>query len=168
MRTATKGRDVVVLVGGSEGFVADPTLVIGPDDSVSMLVAVEAGARGYATDDQPVADILDAVRVIATGGASVPAHMLGALLGHVVRRRRVREQNERLLTELTPREREILAGAARGLGKNELATALFISPETARTHLHNVQRKLGVTSRAELVGFAAESGFDTSRIIDDV
>jgi DNA-binding NarL/FixJ family response regulator len=156
--------DVTVIVG--DGDISDGSrgvyLVVGPDDAESMVAAVEAGARGYVSVNQPVAEMLMAIRTVAGGGASVPDDLLGALLSHVVRRRRVRESLQARLDTLTPREMEIFRAAARGLDKAAIGQLLFISSETARTHLGRVRRKLGVSSHAGLVALAAECGLDTS------
>ncbi len=59
------------------------------------------------------------------------------------------------LQELTDREREVFRLAAEGARKDEIGQRLFISPDTARTHLQRVYRKLGVHSQAELIALAA-------------
>lgn len=156
--------DVTVVVG-EDGRIRESGgvyLVVGPNDAGSMVAAVEAGARGYLAVNQPVAEMLTAIRIIGTGGASVPDELLGALLSHVVRRRRVREGIQSRLDTLTPRETEVFRAAARGLDKVAIGELLFISSETARTHLGRVRRKLGVANHAGLVALAAECGLDTT------
>ncbi len=62
------------------------------------------------------------------------------------------------LARLTPREKEVLELVARGLDTRGIAEALYLSPETARTHVRNVLRKLGVHSRVEAARLALRSG----------
>ena len=59
---------------------------------------------------------------------------------------------------LSPRERRVTAELARGAGVEEIATALCISPHTARTHVRNVRRKLGARTSAEAVARALTLG----------
>jgi DNA-binding NarL/FixJ family response regulator len=80
----------------------------------------------------------------------------------VARVRRLLERAEgRTVFEsaLTPRELEVLSLVAEGLGRNEIATRLFISPKTVGTHIERIFRKLGVHSRAEAVSFGYQHGF---------
>ena len=62
------------------------------------------------------------------------------------------------LEVLTDREREVLALVARGLSNGEIATELFISPATAKTHVSRMMMKLGARDRAQLVVTAYETG----------
>jgi DNA-binding NarL/FixJ family response regulator len=70
-------------------------------------------------------------------------------------------------TFLTPREHEVLAELARGLGTEEIAEALSISPSTVRNHIRNILGKFGVHSRLEAVLYALQHGLvgthDTDR-----
>ncbi|KAF0845736.1 response regulator transcription factor [Nocardia caishijiensis] len=65
------------------------------------------------------------------------------------------------LDDLTAREREAVALAARGLSNDDIATRMFISPHTAKTHLNRAMTKLRARDRAQLVVFAYESGLVT-------
>lgn len=161
-----EGAHVTVVLGDWTGRNSDldTHLVVGPDDPASMVDAVEGGARGYVAATQPISDILDAIRTLANGGASVPDDLLGALLNHVVRRRRVRQSLLVRLDALTSREMEVFRAAARGLDKAAIGRLLFISPETARTHLGRIRTKLGVSSHAGLVALAAECGLETTPV----
>ncbi|HEY0937088.1 MAG TPA: response regulator transcription factor [Trebonia sp.] len=62
------------------------------------------------------------------------------------------------LARLTEREREVLALVAEGLSNDEIATRLFLSPLTTKTHVSHIMTKLGVRDRAQLVVLAYESG----------
>jgi DNA-binding NarL/FixJ family response regulator len=62
------------------------------------------------------------------------------------------------LEQLTEREREVFLLVARGRSNQEIATELFISPATAKTHVNRVMSKLHAHDRAQLVIIAYESG----------
>jgi DNA-binding NarL/FixJ family response regulator len=120
--------------------------------------ALRFGASGFLLKDTKPAELLQAVRLVAEGGA---------LLSPSVTRRLVREfvaQSSRSLRPhpelptLTDREREVLTLVAEGLTNDEIATRLFISPATARTHVSRTMIKLGARDRAQLVVFAYQSG----------
>lgn len=68
-----------------------------------------------------------------------------------------------LLDRLTPREREIAGLIGRGMTNADIATELFLSPETIRTHAQNILKKLGLHQRLALVRFADEAGLLGSR-----
>jgi DNA-binding NarL/FixJ family response regulator len=63
------------------------------------------------------------------------------------------------ITQLTPRESEVLGLLADGLSANQIAGELVISPKTVATHVQRILRKLGVHSRTQAVALAYESGF---------
>ena len=63
-----------------------------------------------------------------------------------------------MLEPLTDREREVVALVGMGLSNGEIATKLFISPATARTHVSRAMGKIGARDRAQMVVFAYESG----------
>lgn len=71
--------------------------------------------------------------------------------------------SQRALERLTPREREVIAGIARGQRAREIGEALFISPTTVRTHIRNAVAKLGARSQAHLLALALTTGADLPR-----
>lgn len=120
--------------------------------------ALRYGASGFLLKDTKPAELLQAIRLVADGGA---------LLSPSVTRRLVREfvaQSARSLKPhpelptLTDREREVLTLVAEGLTNDEIAARLVISPATARTHVSRTMIKLGARDRAQLVVFAYQSG----------
>lgn len=132
-----------------------PTLVLADRDL--LIDAVEANCRGFLPASASLEQIREAVQTILDGGAVVPSDLLGTVLRHIVDRRR----SEKALLDLdilTNREKDVFNLAIRGARKEEIGEELFISPDTARTHLQRVYRKLGVHSQAELVALAARTG----------
>lgn len=132
-----------------------PTLVLADQDL--LIDAVEANCRGFLPASASLEQIREAVETILDGGAVVPSDLLGSVLRHIVDRRR-NEKGILDLEILTNREKDVFRLAVSGARKDEIGEKLFISPDTARTHLQRVYRKLGVHSHAELVALAARTG----------
>lgn len=118
--------------------------------------SLRLGASGFLLKDIEPQRLLDAIRVVADGGAllapSVTRRVIDAFTGTG------RGQAHPLLGELTDREREIVAWVATGRSNQEIARVLVISPETVRTHVSRAMVKLGARDRAQLVVFAVQSG----------
>jgi DNA-binding NarL/FixJ family response regulator len=138
---------------------APPTLVLDRGGSHDVLLhAIEAGAAGYVTGHGGLAGIAEAIHTVARGDSVVPPFMLGPLLRRLIQRQREAASAMERLVVLTPREREVLTLLAEGRDAAAIASMLFISPETARTHLQRILRKLGVHSRREAVDLIAKTG----------
>lgn len=123
-----------------------------------LLSALSIGAQGYLGKDADVDELLDAVRALLRGEASVPPRMLGGLLHELIQRRRQEGEVHERFARLSRREREVLALLAAGQDHLAIAAQLVISPQTARTHIQNVLGKLEVHSRLEAVSVAVEHG----------
>lgn len=162
--------DAVILVRAKGINVDDLTIAArgaiviaaGPPEVASMLNAVEHGALAYLEADAPYERFIASVESAERGEATVPPQMLGALLHRVIEQQREQRHAGEQLDILSPRERQVFELAAQGADKHDMAEKLFISPETARTHIQNVMSKLGASSRAELVGIAAAAGLPTT------
>jgi DNA-binding NarL/FixJ family response regulator len=89
--------------------------------------------------------------------------MLGRLFDGFFSQRRVQGEALRVLSRLSKREQEVLGLLVEGAGNEEIGRALVISPQTARTHIQRVIRKLGVHSRLEAAMLANQLG-----IVDDL
>lgn len=123
------------------------------DDPSYVRQAFAVGARGYVLKEAVDAEVVAAVREIASGGRYVhPA--LGARLIAA-------EAAERAAAEADPlsdREREVLRLLALGHTNQEIAKMLYISVRTAETHRAHIMQKLHLETRAELVRHAIGSG----------
>lgn len=121
-------------------------------DDALVLRAVRAGARGYVVKDVDTSGLIRAIRDVARGESAFDARSAAAM---------VRGLNTPTAAEemrLTPRECEVLALLARGLSNRDIGKKLYISETTAKFHVGNILRKLGVTRRAEAVYEASKLG----------
>ncbi|MFW6090787.1 MAG: response regulator [Actinomycetota bacterium] len=129
------------------------------DTDENAFDALEAGAAGFLVKDTPPAQLLDAVRAAASGGAVISPVTTRRLVDHLVaaRLQRVRAVPDKL-EMLTDREREVLALVANGCSNREISARLVISELTAKTHVSRLLSKLGVDSRVQAAALAYETG----------
>jgi DNA-binding NarL/FixJ family response regulator len=143
--------------------------------------ALRAGAGGFLVKDAEPEDLIRAVRVVARGEAllspSVTRRLIatfasripaagtgvgpGAGGGAGQRGGPGRPRPGRELSRITEREREVLSLVAEGLSNDEIATRLYLSPLTTKTHVSHIMTKLDARDRAQLVVIAYESGLVT-------
>jgi DNA-binding NarL/FixJ family response regulator len=124
-----------------------------------VYAALKAGASGFLLKDAPAPDLLSAIRVVADGHAVVAPQTTHRLITRFITQ--LPENHTHLQTKLallTDREREVLGLLARGLSNAEIATALFLSEGTIKTHVGHLLAKLDLRDRVQAVVFAYESG----------
>lgn len=118
---------------------------------------LRAGAAGFLVKDTEPSELIRAVRVVAGGEALLsPKITLRLISEYASRSRRVRRVPG--LADLTAREREVVMLAASGMSNDEIASRLYLSVSTAKTHATRAMTKLGARDRAQLVVIAYESG----------
>ena len=121
--------------------------------------ALRAGASGFLLKDAPAEELAAAVRVVAAGESLLAPGVTRRVIDAFVRRAAPPARStDRRLELLTPRETEVLGLLARGLSNVDIATRLFVSEGTTKTHVSNVLTKLGVRDRVQAVIFAYEHG----------
>jgi len=122
--------------------------------------ALHAGASGFLLKNAPPEQLIDAVRVVASGDALLAPSVTRRIIEQFARRPVDPDVHERL-ESLTQREREVLVMLARGNSNSELAAALFVSEGTVKTHVSSLLTKLEVRDRVQAVVLAYESGLVT-------
>lgn len=135
-----------------------------------VLEAVKAGAHGYLRKDTTPADLRAAVRSVADGGAffspDVARHLTAAIRGDVPASAMeppgapgaADPSAASRVATLTAREREVLAGVARGSTNKAMAADLGISVRTVEAHRDSLMKKLGIRTVAGLTKLALEGG----------
>ncbi|MEA3077769.1 MAG: hypothetical protein QOF60_2677 [Actinomycetota bacterium] len=129
---------------------------------------VKAGASGFLLKDVPPDELAAAVRAVARGDALVEPRMTRRLLDEFARGRSASSWSSSSpsagspgppgLADLTERELEVFQSMAKGLTNAEIASALFISETTVKTHVAHVLTKLQLRDRVQAVVLAYESG----------
>ena len=120
-------------------------------DGSVLVEAARQGADGFVSKEAANAEIVDAVRRVATGAAVVGASSADAMF----RSMRARSTATGKLAALSPREREVLSSLAGGRTNREIAELLHLSEKTVRNHVSAVLHKLGFRHRTEAALFAA-------------
>jgi DNA-binding NarL/FixJ family response regulator len=123
-----------------------------------VYAALAAGASGFLLKDIRRDELVNAVRLVAAGDALLAPSVTRRLIADLSRRGHAVPQLASKLQALTERERDTLQQIARGLSNAEIATQLYVSEHTVKTHVSNVLSKLGLRDRAQAVVFAYESG----------
>jgi DNA-binding NarL/FixJ family response regulator len=121
--------------------------------------ALRAGASGFLLKDTLPVDLLNAVRVVADGGALISPRITRRLIEEFARRPAPGALAPgAVLEHVTEREREVLALVAKGQSNAEIASQLYVSHATVKTHVSRLLMKLDVRDRAQLVMIAYETG----------
>ena len=124
-----------------------------------VYAALRAGASGFLLKDMRRQELVDAVRIVAAGEALLAPTVTRRLIADVVAR--APRHDPRLaarLGVLTARETDTLRQLARGRSNAEIATELYVTEHTVKTHVSNVLAKLGLRDRVQAVVLAYESG----------
>jgi len=116
-------------------------------DDDAVLSSILAGASGYLLKHLSRAELLRSIRLVASGHSLIDSNTTKQVV-------------ERLTqmpgSELTDREREVLALVARGYTNKQIADTLYVSEKTARNHVSHILEKLGLSRRSEAAAFAVE------------
>ncbi|GAB2588804.1 response regulator [Kribbella endophytica] len=119
------------------------------DDDTEIHAAIDEGATGYLLKDTPRAELRRAVEATARGES-----VLSPTVAHALTQRSTTPEHQKL----SPRELEVLTLVARGTTNREIATRLFITEATVKTHLIHLYAKLEAKDRAAAVAIAFQRG----------
>ncbi len=117
-----------------------------------VMSALRAGASGFLVKDTPPAEIIHAIRVVASGDAIISPSVTRTLLGHFAAGRasdRYQAAARRLAT-LTDREREVALAVGSGASNAEIAASLFMGEATVKAHVSRLFAKLDVVNRVQV------------------
>jgi DNA-binding NarL/FixJ family response regulator len=123
--------------------------------------ALRAGASGFLLKDTPPEDLVRAVHVVGGGEALLAPSVTTRLVRELASKPQANAPPPPELDVLTEREREVLMYMARGMSNAEIATDLYVSETTVKTHVGRVLMKLHLRDRVEAVVLAHETGLVT-------
>jgi DNA-binding NarL/FixJ family response regulator len=112
----------------------------GGDD---VIRAIQSGASGYVMKSMPLERVLEAVRVVHAGGQYIPQEVAGRM-------------SERIHSDLSTRELEVLRLIGKGRSNKEIASALGIVEGTVKAHVTNIFAKLGAVDRTQAITIAVK------------
>ena len=180
--TAGDGRELVALVARTRPDVAlvdvrmpvldgiEATRAITADHPTRVLIlttfdldayvydAVRAGASGFLLKDATAERLVEAVRMVAEGAVLLAPRASRRLVAARFADAPMARPEPAAARDLSPREREVLLELATGRSNAEIAAELHIAPETVKSHVAEVLRKLGLRDRIQAVVYAYEHG----------
>jgi DNA-binding NarL/FixJ family response regulator len=127
----------------------------------SLVALFDAGACGFLAKDAADRELVDAIRVVASGDVYVRprvARVLAAHLHHRAAQDEPSDEQRRRVDALSERERAVFSRVAEGFNGREIASQLGISPKTVDTYRQRIEEKIGVRHRTEYVRLALTLG----------
>jgi DNA-binding NarL/FixJ family response regulator len=120
--------------------------------------AIDAGASGFLLKRTRPEELLSAIHAVAAGDSLLSPSVTRTVLEHLARQPAPTPESTRQLSELTPRELQVVELIARGQSNREIAAALTIEESTVKTHVKRILLKLDLRDRIHAVIFAYETG----------
>jgi DNA-binding NarL/FixJ family response regulator len=129
------------------------------DDQDYVQQALAAGAVGYLLKDTPFEELTQAIHLVEKGYTQLSPGLIAKMLAATSPPTQPPSQPDlTLLSELTPRERDILYRIAQGANNREIAEQLFLSEKTVRNHVSNLLSRLGLRDRTQAAIYVHEIG----------
>ncbi|WP_019414751.1 response regulator transcription factor [Paenisporosarcina sp. TG20] len=123
-------------------------------DRDHVIPAIEAGAAGYQLKDIEPDDLAESIRKLMRGENTLHPQATSQLM----KGREPRVDPIHLLYPLTPREQDVLSELTKGKSNREIASCLFVSEKTVKTHISNIFSKLHVQDRTQAALYAVKHG----------
>lgn len=151
-----------------KGFSGGILMLTVSDRDDDLFAAIKAGANGYLLKNAEPEELTQAIAHVARGEAIISPLMATKLFEELKLTTEKRsQQTPHPRTALSQREEEILRMVAGGASNREIASTLFISENTVKTHLRNIMEKLHLKNRYQAVAYAAREGLIPSKGLKD-
>jgi DNA-binding NarL/FixJ family response regulator len=129
------------------------------DDEESVVSSIRAGARGYVVKRASSGDLLEALRAVARGSSYLSPNVSERLLSRIRRGEEAETAGRHpLLSQLTPREFQVLGMIVEGKASKEIAVLLSLGVETVRSYRKTMMKQLNVNNVAGLIRVAMAAG----------
>jgi DNA-binding NarL/FixJ family response regulator len=128
------------------------------DTDENILHALRAGASGFLLKDTPPAQIVDAVRQVASGDPILSPRITRRLMDRVAVQAGAYARARATLAALSPREHDVVVAIGRGCNNAEIATELAMTLATVKTHVSHILTKLDLDNRTQLALLAHDAG----------
>ena len=128
------------------------------DSDEWVLDAIRSGAAGYLLKDTPKENLVDAIFDTVKGRSHIDPQVAPKVLSHVSQQPKLSLPDQKLLSELSEREREILQLLAKGYSNAEISQTLFLSDGTVKNYMSTIFNKLNVSDRTQAALFAVRAG----------
>jgi DNA-binding NarL/FixJ family response regulator len=152
------GLEATRLIAAEPELAGVKVLILTTFEDEYVADALRAGAGGFLGKGADPEELLRAIRTVAAGEALLSPAATRALIARFLAQPAVEPAVAAPLDALTARELEVVTLVAAGLSNEEIATRLFVTPLTAKTHVNRAMTKLGARDRAQVVVIAYESG----------
>ncbi|MFE5097950.1 response regulator [Streptomyces sp. NPDC056638] len=128
------------------------------DDDEALLDAIMAGAAGYVLKEIKGSDLVTAVRTLASGRSTLDPSTTARLMNSLREEESgTGSEEDDALSELSPREKDVLALIGEGLTNSQIGKRLYLSEKTVKNHISRLLAKLGVERRIQAAVIAAHA-----------
>ncbi|MBH8572113.1 response regulator transcription factor [Nostocaceae cyanobacterium CENA369] len=125
------------------------------DDDRYVAQSIRAGAKGYLLKDMPSQELAQAIRFVHSGYTQLAPGLMEKLMANVPDPETVTSKPvQKELTELTPREQDVLSLIGQGLTNREIAKQLYITEGTVKTHVTHLLNRLNLRNRSQMAIYA--------------
>lgn len=155
----TDASGVDAMLSLRESFPGVPVIIFsGDESSATITAAFEHGVQGYIPKSAPMTIVINAIRIVLSGGTYIPPQAV-RMLGFEPRTMPdVSAVEAAPLPSLSPRQREVMHYLLQGLPNKLIGRRLAMADGTVKSHLNSIYRMFAVNSRAQLILKARELG----------
>ena len=140
------------------GFSAGILVLTVSDRDDDLFAAIKAGANGYLLKNVEPEELSKAITHVARGEVMLSPLMATKLVGEFKTVTEKSQEAARPETSLSQREMEILELVAKGESNKDIASSLFITENTVKTHMQHIMRKLHFKNRSQAIAYAVQNG----------